>query len=110
MNLLFPNDLFSLTWFLIGFSFARGFGKRLDNDIQNSEWFKRRNPIMKGFLKRLLDSLHHYWAGLLLMLYAPGPEAYWFGLGLFIDDLPDIPRRYRILFSHYGKEVSKSGN
>ena len=34
------------------------------------------------------------------MCYFPNiPELYWFGAGLLIDDLPDIPRRAKELLS-----------
>lgn len=93
-----PTDLLSVTWFLIGFCFGRGFGKQLDQEIQLTEWSKKRHPILRWFIKRLLDTIHHFWIGLLLMLYAPSPEIYWFGVGLFVDDWPDIPRRFKKLF------------
>jgi len=35
------------------------------------------------------------------MVYFPSvPEAYWFGYGLFIDDLPDIPKRFVEFFAY----------
>lgn len=89
-----PETLLALVFAGIGIAFGRGFGKRLDQDIQNSEWFKHRSPITRNFLKRMLDVLHHWWMGGLLMVYYPDtPEFYWFGWGLFVDDLPDIPPR-----------------
>jgi len=90
--------LMQATWFIIGVTFGRGFGKKLDQGIVASKWFKKRNPIVQGLLKRILDVTHHFWVGLLLMLYIPMPEIYWFGAGLFVDDLPDVPRRYRKMF------------
>jgi len=92
-------NLLSATWIVIGFTFGRGFGKRLDQGITASKWFKKRNPIIQGLLARILDVTHHFWVGLLLMLYVPIPEAFYFGMGLFIDDLPDVPRRFRKLFT-----------
>ena len=40
LNIPWPDSLFEVTWALIGFTFARAFGKQLDQDIQNSQWFK----------------------------------------------------------------------
>jgi len=101
LNVPVPSDLLSVTWFLIGFCFGRGFGKQMDQEIVKSDWFKRRGRLSQEIIKRLLDATHHFWIGLLLMLYAPCPEVYWFGLGLFMDDWPDIPRRFRKLFKPF---------
>jgi len=83
----------------MGISFGRGFGKKLDQGVQASEWFKKLPNPIQSIVKRLLDFTHHYWAGLLLVLYAPIEELRYFGLGVFVDDWPDIPRRYRALFN-----------
>jgi len=38
------------------------------------------------------------------MCYFPQvPEIYWFGAGLFVDDLPDIPKRAKELLSDLKK-------
>jgi len=106
LQLPLPETLIQWTWFLIGFFFARGFGKQLDQDIQESEWFKSLPNDAQWILKRLLDSLHHLWIGMLLMVYGPKffPEQkiefYWFGYGIFIDDLPDLPKRFREYFKY----------
>ena len=94
-----PVTLIEITWFFIGLSFARGFAKNLDQTVQKSEWFMNKRPIIQWFTERLLDSLHHYWMGLLFMVYSNGMvELYWLGVGIFVDDIPDIPRRYKKLF------------
>lgn len=103
-----PETLLAVTWFLIGFCFGRGLGKRLDQEIQASYWFRRRSPVVRGTIRRLLDCTHHFWIGLLLMVYSQGgEEVFWFGCGLFVDDWPDIPRRYRKLFTPLGELLNR---
>jgi len=101
-----PGSILEITWLLIGISFARGFGKKLDQGIQASDWFKKLPGWQSAFLSRLLDCLHHFWMGLLLMTYAAlvpfSNEIFWFGTGLFLDDLPDVPARFKNLFQYLG--------
>jgi len=97
-----PTSFCDWVWFGIGFCFARGFGKRLDQEIQASRWFRRRGKLTRWILRRLLDFLHHWWIGALLMCYAPCSEVFWFGCGMFLDDLPDIPRRIKEYFVPVG--------
>ena len=95
-----PPNFLCWVWFAIGINFGRAFGKRLDQEIQASEWFRGKSKVARWVLKRLLDAIHHWWIGALLMCYFPQvPEIYWFGAGLFVDDLPDIPKRARELLS-----------
>ena len=98
LNIPFPADFESAVWLAIGITFARAFGKRFDRDIQASAWFKGLEAWQKWIAKRSLDFMHHWWMGALIMLYCPLPQAYWFGAGLFLDDLPDVPRRVRGIF------------
>jgi len=93
-----PVTFEQFVWLGIGLCFARGFGKRFDEDIKNSEWFKKLNGWKRWIVERLLDFTHHWWVGALLMLYSPYPQLYWFGVGIFLDDIPDIPRRLRKYF------------
>jgi len=68
--------------------------------VQVTTWFAKRSVGTKWLLRRLLDALHHWWIGALLMLYFSSiPEIYWLGVGLFVDDLPDIPRRAQEIWS-----------
>jgi len=94
------------TWLCIGFMFGRAFGKQFDQTVQRTEWFKKRSRFGKWLVKACLNFLHHFWIGLLLMSYAhttPWPvETYYFGLGLFLDDLPDVPSRLRRYFKYLG--------
>jgi len=94
LTLPVPATFAQAVWALLGIQFGRSFGKKLDQGIQASAWFKSRHPLWQSLLKRVLDCLHHWWIGALLMIYVPG-DAYWFGLGLLIDDLPDVPRRFK---------------
>ena len=109
---MLPTNLEQLTWFLIGFTLARAFGKQCDQTIKSTDWFKRRSKVAKWLIASLLDFLHHFWIGLLLMTYAQqianaigiSPDAvFWFGYGVLVDDLPDIPRRYRRWFAYLFK-------
>lgn len=106
-----PENLVQITWLFIGFMFGRAFGKQLDQEVQNSQWFKNRHPLCQWIIKRCLDFLHHFWIGLLIMIYVCDPcistidnEAYWFGYGLFLDDVPDIPKRFIRLIKYFGGE------
>jgi hypothetical protein len=92
-----PDTLEAVTLLIIGFQLSRSFSKKLDQSIQSTPTFKAQSPVIKWFIKSLLDFTHHYWVGLLIMAYRP--DFYWFGLGLFLDDLPDLPRRFRAMFS-----------
>lgn len=94
-----PETLIQITWFLIGLLFARSFGKKLDNEIKKTEWYKGQATLPKWLIAHTLDFLHHFWMGLLLMVYfSEYPEIFWFGAGLLVDDIPDIPARYQNLF------------
>ena len=94
-----PETLLQVTWFTLGLVFGRGFGKRLDQDIQASDWFKRRHEVWRNVIRRLLDITHHFWMGLLLVVYSGNQELVWFGWGLVIDDFPDIPARIQGYFN-----------
>jgi len=83
---------------LVGASFGREFGKNLDQGIQAGDWFKKLSPVYQKFVKKILDFTHHWWIGWGLMAYSPAESNQWyFGLGLLIDDLPDIPFRYGLM-------------
>ena len=104
-------NLEAIFWTALGFTFSRAFGKKLDQGVQSSSWFKARRAWVQGLLKRLLDFLHHWWMGLLLWFYAPyivlptgfDSPLHYFGLGWFIDDLPDVPSRFRAFFSYLAR-------
>ena len=91
-----PETLLEYAWFAMGITFGRGFGKQLDQDIQSSKWFKKRGYWTQWLLKRVLDVTHHWEIGILMVLYIPTVEVIWFGWGLVVDDLPDIPARFGI--------------
>jgi len=94
-----PDTLLTVTWFGMGLIFGRAFGKKIDWEIQQSEWFKRRSKVVQFLVKGLLDFTHHWWMGALLMVYVSGVlEVYWFGCGLLVDDFPDVPRRIQKYF------------
>lgn len=96
-----PIDNFQLIWLLIGMSFGRAFGKKLDYEIQQSEWFKKQPSWRQSIIRRILDFSHHWQYGALVWLYAPLivkalswptllPEVLFFGVGIFIDDIRDF--------------------
>jgi len=39
-----------------------------------------------------------------MMIYSNCPETYWFGAGILVDDLPDIPRRVKEVMSDLRRE------
>ena len=89
-----PTNFLEWAWFGIGINFGRAFGKQFDQSVQRTDWFKRRQKWQQWIIKRLLDATHHWWIGALLMIYGVNiVEVVWFGAGLFVDDLPDVPRR-----------------
>ena len=105
-----PSDNYQIFWALMGAQFGGSFGSELDYGIQESEWFKKQNPWVQGFIKRALDFLHHWWMGAFLWLYAVNVASFigsqtlkipimFFGFGLMVDDLRDIEnlkRRYKV--------------
>jgi len=103
-----PATFEQAVWLAMGLTFGRAFGKKLDWDIVNSDWFKAQSAVTQNILSRVLDFTHHWWAGALLMLYAP-PQLwvftytmmYWFAGGLLLDDLPDVPSRLSKIFNGY---------
>ncbi len=102
-----PSTLLQITWLLIGFTFARAFGKNLDQNVKSSKFYNVQSKVAQWVISGLLDWLHHFWVGLLLMVYAAqvsiiipvdADALFFFGLGMFIDDLPDVPRRFQKYF------------
>lgn len=105
-----PANNLEIFWVLLGIQFGGSFGSKLDQEIQESEWFKALDPWKAGFIKRLLDFLHHWWVGGFLWLYSEqvavklglvnySTEVMFFGLGILIDDVRDVKnlkRRYGI--------------
>ncbi len=109
-----PVDNFQIVWLLIGMSFGRSFGKKLDYSIQQTQFFKDLGPFWQGMIKRLLDFSHHWWMGALIWLYASlitkrffwpslELEIMWFGVGLFLDDIRD----FKHVLARYKKTTEK---
>jgi len=106
-----PTTFLEWVFFALGINFGRAFGKRLDLEIQSTQWFRKKPVWLRWILKRLLDAIHHWYIGALLMIYFPNvPELYWFGTGLFVDDLPDIPRRAKILLAEFKRMANNSNS
>jgi hypothetical protein len=64
------GTLLQVTWLLIGFMFGRAFAKDLDRTIQATDAFKCQNKLTQTLVKNTLNFLHHFWMGLLLIVYA----------------------------------------
>ena len=94
-----PDTFLAAVWFGIGLTFGRGFGKNLDQTVQRTDWFRALSVWQQWLVARSLDVAHHWWMGALLMVYVPTPEVFWFGAGLFVDDLPDVPARLKKYFA-----------
>lgn len=108
-------------WAVLGFMFARAFGKRVDFEITDSLWFvnlQQTKPVLANLISRFLDFFHHFYVGLALWFYAPRynlPTGFdmplqFLGLGLFIDDLPDVPSRFRGYFSYFIQPFEEKGD
>jgi len=115
-----PTTIYEWVWTLLGATFGRAFGKRLDQGIQGTIWFIGLPGYAQSILKRILDFTHHWWVGLLVTFTtAYGPyliawqtpdvrmiglypclESFWFGIGLFADDARDfnqIKKRFQTM-------------
>ena len=98
-------------WIAIGFMLARAYGKKMDNQIQSTDWFKHLPKLWQWFLRGSMDFLHHWWIGLLLWFYAPlialptgfNMPLQYLGWGIFLDDIPDIPGRFKKHFAYFLK-------
>jgi hypothetical protein len=116
LNIPVPTNFAESTFLMMGVFFGRAFGKQLDQGIQDTEWFGKRSKMVQEIVSRLLDFLHHWWIGALLMIIFQNSQVisfqilslppfdfnlFWFGAGLFIDDLPDIPPRIRDILKGY---------
>jgi len=96
INLLpIPKTLFDFTWALIGWEFGKAFSQFDEELISKTPQKYRR------ILYRILHFIHHYWIGLLMVVYAQAfltdPTAVtgwnglyrailWFGYGLVMED------------------------
>ena len=91
-----PENILQFAWLAMGITFGRGFGKDLDQSIQQTKEFLALNWWQQKAVKIILDVTHHWWIGMLMVLYLPMEEAIWFGWGLILDDSVDIPARFGI--------------
>jgi len=108
INLPLPETLLEVTYFLIGFMAGRA-GALCDHQIKESAWYKKQGVATQSTISALLDFTHHFWIGLLLMVEIPrtvcGGRPYWFGMGLFVDDMPDIPARFKKWFGYLAAKL-----
>lgn len=92
-NLPVPTTLFELTFTIIGFLLGYAWSENLDESILDSDWFKKQHYAVQWFIKGILKFVHHFWIGMLLMIYFPrDSELFWIGLGLFIEDITDYKK------------------
>jgi hypothetical protein len=99
------NDLSTMLGFATGLTVGRAF-KRWDYMIQQTEYFRKSGPFKQWLIKSVMDCLHHWQIGLVMMIlsvtYLQGAVetvGYTLGWGLFISDLADyknILKRYNI--------------
>ena len=96
-----PINNIEILFLLLGMSFGRSFGKKLDQNIQETTTFKNRSGLCQWIIKAVLDFTHHWWIGCIIWLYAPSfasligypglvAETMFFGVGLFLDDIRDF--------------------
>jgi len=114
IELPIPKTFLELFWLALGIVFGRAFGKQLDHDIQQVEEFKKLPRWLRWIIKRLLDFTHHWWIGGIIMISYDAVEIFyfgrlpvcpfWFGYGLFIDDIPDVPKRVRDMLNYLFRE------
>lgn len=115
-----PSNEKDFLWFAIGLQFGRSFGKKLDHGIQQGMWFNDLKPWQQDIVKRILDFTHHWWMGYILWCYAAmiathfgcpqlTNEILWFGIGLLVDDLPDLYNRILDGIKNL-QEYSRNGN
>ena len=83
--------------------------KKLDRATQATDAFKSQNRFVQTLIKNALNFIHHFWMGLLLIVYGAqiagvlqveADVVCFFGLGLFLDDLPDVPARFKKYFAN----------
>lgn len=109
-----PPEMTQTAFFLfilVGYV-TRSFTKNLDQDIQQTEWFRKRGKATRLIVKKLLDLFHHWPLGWGLMVYCGRvhplvsgwlsfSDVFYVGAAIFLDDLPDVPRRVRGIFKSY---------
>jgi len=93
-----PLFLLQVLGFGIGLLAGESFA-RFDYMIKHkSEWYKKLAPFWKWFVAGLLDILHHWQYGAVLILfvqlYPNTPDAWgilltWLGIGLIVSDWKD---------------------
>ena len=95
-----PKTLFEFTFAVIGWQLGNAFSKHdnigFDEALMAEGFWSKVGGFAKFLVKRTLHFLHHYWMGLLLMVFCvpvnwPNPlwwqgALYWLGYGLFIED------------------------
>lgn len=91
INLLpVPQTLFELTWVLIGMQLGKSMGTINQSGMGVDEYITAHGKLRgwgKFVVDRVLHFVHHYWLGLLLIIYdLPLLELQWLGLGLFLED------------------------
>lgn len=114
INPVIPTTSYQLWFMLMAFSASMTLFKKLDYDLQQTEWFKalETDTSIGGIFKLrttklLLDLTHHWWAGLGLMTWNPVEAVYWTGAGLLVADMPDFKRRLDELLKLIGENLAR---
>ena len=103
-----PETVLTWTWFLMGITFGRA-GANLDQIVKTSQWYIGLVGPMKALVDVVLDCLHHWWIGMMLVLYTPYLETQWFGWGLVSSDTIDIPVRVMKTLSYLKPRIVSVG-
>jgi len=92
-----PKSLFDFTFALIGWGLGSAFGGGFDEEFLE----KIKENKAKWIICRILHFFHHYWIGLLLLVFCGAAVSdwsavfgmngmlralYWIGYGLFVED------------------------
>ena len=101
IELPWPTTIFQAAWFFTGLMLSLTISKKLDFEIMKMpEVLNLRRP-WQILLGAILNFLHWFIVGLMIMAYSPETTGrFWFGLGLTVADIPDIPPRFLKIFSY----------
>jgi len=109
-----PKSIFEFLWAGIGWQLGNAFANDFDQDIEDTPWFESKSGFLKKLIIRVFHFTHHWWVGGLLLVYCgtiqfypnmlllSSPELFWFGLGLFLEDVA-----YHVKMSTVDGKISK---
>jgi TRAP-type mannitol/chloroaromatic compound transport system permease small subunit len=82
-------------------------GARIDWIVKQDPWYLNLSTTRRAIIDMILNMMHHWWMGLLLVLYTPWVETQWFGWGLASNDIPDIPTRIVVKYGYLVGKVKE---